>query len=140
MIRISLAAVALALVCLVSLRASPAEAVFHLVQIDEVMAGANGNANIQFVEMRMCCGGQNTQGGNARLVFFDAAGVQTGEFIFPNNPNGGTNVSFLTATQAFADLPTTPTPDFIMPPLVQPGSGKVCYKNVPQLRLASRAG
>ena len=132
MIRISLAAVALALVCLVSLRASPAEAVFHLVQIDEVMAGANGNANIQFVEMRMCCGGQNTQGGNARLVFFDAAGVQTGEFIFPNNPNGGTNVSFLTATQAFADLPTTPTPDFIMPPLVQPGSGKVCYKNVPQ--------
>ena len=131
-----LAFVAVALLALlygiyfVAVRVSPAEAVFHLVQIDEVMAGAHGNPDIQFVEMRMCCGGQNTQGNNAKLVFFSSSGDQTGEFLFPSNPNGGTNVSFLISTQAFADLFTTPTPDFIMPPLVQPGSGKVCYKNL----------
>ena len=114
----------------VSVQVSPADAVFHLVQIDEVMADAHGNPDIQFVEMRMCCGGQNNQGNNAGLAFFNSSGDQTGEFVFPNNPNGGTNVSFLIATQAFADLFTTPPPDFIMPPLVQPGSGKVCYKNL----------
>ncbi|MGH8569240.1 MAG: hypothetical protein ACREXU_14840, partial [Gammaproteobacteria bacterium] len=37
------------------------------------------------------------------------------------------------ATQAFADLPTPPTPepDFIMPPMVAANAGKVCYKNDP---------
>ena len=122
---------ALYILYLVAVRVSPAEAVFHLVQIDEVMAGAHGNPDIQFVEMRMCCGGQNNQGNNAKLVFFNSSGDQMGEFFFPRNPNGGTNMSFLIATQAFADLFTTPAPDFIMPPLVQPGSGKVCYRNVP---------
>ena len=122
---------ALYILYLVAVRVSPAEAVFNLVQIDEVMAGAHGNPDIQFVEMRMCCGGQNNQGNNAKLVFFNSSGDQMGEFFFPRNPNGGTNVSFLIATQAFADLFTTPAPDFIMPPFVQPGSGKVCYRNVP---------
>lgn len=121
----------LVLLAIALLPDSKAEAVFHLVQIDEVMAGANGNGNIQFVEMRMCCGDQNNQGNNAKLVFFDAAGTQTGEFLFTGDPLGGTNVAFLIGTQAFADLSETPTPDFIMPALVQPDSGKVCYRNVP---------
>ena len=123
----------LLLLAVVMLPDSKAEAVFHLVEIDEVMAGANGDANIQFVEMRMCCFGQNTQVNNAQLLFFDAEGVQTGVFLFTGDtPPGGNNVSFLTATQAFADLPETPAPDFIMPAgLLHPDSGKVCYKNVP---------
>ncbi len=121
---------ALYILYLVSVRVSPAEAVFHLVQIDEVMAGAHGNPDIQFVEMRMCCGGQNNQGNSSKLVFFSSSGDQMGEFLFPSNPNDGTNVSFLIATQAFADLFTTPAPDFIMPPLLHAGSGKVCYKNL----------
>ena len=110
-----------------------AQAVFHLVQIDEVMTGANGSTDVQFVEMRMCCLGQNTQVDNARLEFFDAAGNKTGEFLFlTTTPPSGNNVSFLTATQAFDDLPETPTPDFIMPAgSLTPGSGKVCYSNVP---------
>ena len=54
----------------------------HFVQIDEVMAGANGNSAVQFVELRMCCVSQNKWGpqfgeteGRARLVFFDAIGT-----------------------------------------------------------------
>jgi hypothetical protein len=128
------------------------QADFHLVQIDEIMAGLNGDANIQFFEINMSGSGQNCQGtGNhpffgqtgdssnppcdtigpgARLIFFDAAGNLTGEFLFPGNtPEGLGGRSVLIATQQFADLGTMPQPDFIMPPLIQPNNGKVCYRN-----------
>ena len=120
----------------------PASATNHIVQLDEVMAGAGGNAAIQFVEMRMSDAGQNRWGpqgqsgepnvGRLRLVFFDAAGVQTGQFIFPSNPPGGTQRSVLLGTQAFADLASTPAIDFLIDPLLNPGSGKVCFKNNPE--------
>jgi hypothetical protein len=123
----------------VVLQSTKAEADNHLVQIDEVMAGANGDPNIQFIEMRMCCSGQNRWGpqlgesvGRAMLVFFDASGAQTGLFVFPSNPPiSGLNASVLIATQAFAGLSTTPTPDFVINPLINPGSGKVCFKSNP---------
>ena len=51
----------MALLCVASFQAAPADAVFHLVQIDEVMAGASGDTDIQFVEMRMLEPLQNTQ-------------------------------------------------------------------------------
>ena len=130
---------------------SPAKADFHMVQIEEVHAGSGGNANIQFIEINMSFSpGQNCQGtGNhidfinlfspcdidgfgARLVFFDATGNQTGEFIFPGNtPIGELGRSILIGTQQFADLSTAPEPDFIMPANVVPNSGRVCYKEVP---------
>ena len=136
--RVVLAAIAIGFLSLVSVDGSPAEATNHSVQIEEAMAGANGNANIQFVEMRMCCFAQNLWGpqgsettGRARLVFFNAAGTQTGEFIFPGDPPSGSNVLVLIGTQAFADLAETPTPDFIISPLLATGSGKVCFKGNP---------
>ena len=108
-------AAALAVVLLAVLFATgQASATNHQVMIDEVMAGANGTSSIQFIEMRMCCGGQNAWGpqgsettSRARLVFFDAGGTQTGEFRFPNNPPSG-SAPVLIATQAFADLPEYP--------------------------------
>ena len=121
----------LMLVIIVSVQASPALATNHLVQIDEIMTGINGDSSIQFVEMRMCCFGQNVWGDVALLAFFDSDGTQIGEFIFPSNPpdSGG---SVLIATQAFADLPApTPDPDFIMDPLLDFDAGKVCYRNNP---------
>ena len=85
------------------------QATNHIVQIDEVMAGANGNDSIDFVEMKLPCG-QNAWGpqggeavGRARLVFFNAIGTQTGEFIFPSdppNPSCASPGSALIATQA----------------------------------------
>ena len=122
----------------------------HQVQIEEVMAGRDGDPGIQFVEMTMLvevphqkCQGTGfiidltfercvESGPGARLVFFDAAGNQTAEFIFPSNtPIGGFGRSILIATPQFVNLGTTPLPDFIMPANVVPNSGKVCYKDRP---------
>jgi hypothetical protein len=129
----------------VILLGSPANADFHEQQIDELMAGLNGDANIQFIEIKMFNFGQNCQGtGNkgvgqfncdtigpgARLVFFNATGVQTAEFIFPGNtPIDLAAHSILIATQQFADLPGSPQPDFIMPANVVPDSGRFCYQS-----------
>jgi hypothetical protein len=141
-----------ALVALIGglLAAPPAEADFHIVQIDELMAGAGGDASIQFIEIGMNSSGQHCQGtgmridfsnfsspcvplgSGATLLFFDAAGNQTAEFVFPaNTPVGEFGRSILIGTQAFANLSSTPQPDFLMPPHVIPASGKVCYKSRP---------
>ncbi|HEU4388693.1 MAG TPA: S-layer homology domain-containing protein, partial [Blastocatellia bacterium] len=102
----------------------------HITQIRQVMTGFNGDASIQFVEMRMSDASQNEWANRTRLVFSNAAGVQTGEFPITSNPPGGTNRSVLFATLAFANLPGAPMPDFIIPAgLLQPGSGKVCFKS-----------
>ena len=49
------------------------EANFHLALIDEVTSGANGNASIQYVEIRMLAGGQG-QVANTRLTVFSCDG------------------------------------------------------------------
>ncbi|HEU4391618.1 MAG TPA: S-layer homology domain-containing protein, partial [Blastocatellia bacterium] len=102
----------------------------HLVQIRQVMTGANGNPNAQFIEMRMSDATQSLWANRVKLVFSDAAGNPTGEFVVPGNPPGGANKSVLFATQAFSTLPGAPMPDFIIPPgLLQTSSGKVCFTN-----------
>ena len=65
----------------------------HIVRMNEVMAGLNGDSSIQFVEMVASDDSQKRWGpqsgetvGRARLVFSDAAGNQTGRFVFPSNP------------------------------------------------------
>ena len=133
-------------VLLLLLRASVSWADFHEVKIDEVMAGLNGDATVQFIELQLIGTDQKCQGtGNiidftnhlcdgsgpgAKLVFFNAQGSQTAEFIFPGNtPLGDAGRSILIATQQFANLAATPTPDFIMPANVVPNNGKVCYRN-----------
>ena len=127
-------AAAVAVVLLVGvLITSQVSAVFHLVQFDEIMTGLDGDTTIQFIEMRMCCGDQNTQPDNAKLVFFDEDGTVFGTPFLFGLPKAkpGTNVSFLIATQAFADLPGSPEPDFIMEPnslAIQ--DGQVCYARV----------
>lgn len=65
------------------------------------------------------------------LVFFDATGRETGKFKFPADPPTGGSLQTLIATQAFANLPGAPAPDVIIPPLLNPISGKVCFKNNP---------
>lgn len=110
----------------------------HIVRIDSVMAGLAGSPNVQFVQMVTSGNSQKRWGpqggeteGRAMLVFFDASGIETGRFVFDRDPPSGQN-TVLIATQAFADLPGAPTPDFIIPTgLIRPGSGKVCFKNNP---------
>ncbi len=109
----------------------------HLVHFEEIMAGANGNSNIQFIVIEQESSGQNRWGPTdclqsaSMLVFFDATGRETGKFKFPENvPTDGT-FKTLIATTDFANLTGAPTPDMIMPPLLNPISGKVCVKSNP---------
>ena len=124
------------------------EADFHEVQVNQIMAGAFGDDNAEFVELRMlnaaqnCIAGGKTGAGlfgcepptptdGARLVFFDASGNQTGEFIFSDNAAVGIGGrSILIGTQEFAQISPV-QPDFVMPSNVVAVSGKVCYRNVP---------
>ena len=127
---------------------SGVQADFHKVQINQVMAGAFGNDDIEFVELKMLDPRQNCQAGGitsgglfgcqpptpangARLVFFDPSGIQTGEFVFESNVAiGEPGSSILVGTQGFAETFTVP-PDFIMPSNLVANSGMVCYRNVP---------
>lgn len=101
--------------------------------IVELLAGANGDSSIQFIEMEFGGCGQNMWGptfGNASaamLVFFDAQGNETYRYKFPSNPPCGNN-HVLIATQGFANIPGRPAPNFIIPPVISPISGKVCFK------------
>ncbi|PYP82886.1 MAG: hypothetical protein DMG65_25460, partial [Candidatus Angelobacter sp. Gp1-AA117] len=104
--------------------------------IQEIMAGVNGNSKIQFIVIKQEGGGNlwGPQAGETQsrvmLVFFDATGRETGKFRFPHSVPLDTNPQLI-ATQDFANLPGAPTPDFIMPPLLSPISGKVCFTNNP---------
>jgi cytochrome c peroxidase len=104
--------------------------------IQEIMAGVNGNSRIQFIVIKQEGGGNlwGPQSGETQsrvmLVFFDAAGRETGKFKFPHNVPPDTNPQLL-ATQDFANLPGAPTPDFIMPPFLNPIGGMVCFTNNP---------
>ena len=91
----------------------PAEtfAASHQWRFSEVFSNADGS--VQFIEMQECCG-------------FSAEHQLTGKWIhtvngnprynFPSNTNGATDRQYLLfGTQAFANLPNAPTPDYIIP-------------------------
>src|SRR6266853_322050 len=104
--------------------------------IQEIMAGVNGNSKIQFIVIKQEGGGNlwGPQTGETQsrvmLVFFDATGRETGKFKFPHSVPADANTQLI-ATQDFANLTGAPTPDFIMPPLLNPIGGKVCFTNNP---------
>ncbi len=137
----------------------PAQAAFHLVQIDELTAGRDGSSAVQFIELRMLADEENCQKSGdldaagpfgcvdpaaledpgfsaARLLFVDAAGAPIGSpeglGFDGNTPIGNAGRSILIGTQAFDDLPPpAPDPDFVLPLRIAPDAGKVCYKNDP---------
>ena len=112
-----------------------AHATNHLVLINEVMAGLNGDSSIQFVELvpqssETLWGPQGSETvGRSMLVFSDATGRQTGRFVFPSNAPQAKTV--LIATMEFAALFPSIIPDFIMPKGVMPEAGQVCYEDNP---------
>ena len=98
-------------------------------RIDEVMAGAGGDATIQFVELKMNSPGQTFVSGH-QIWFFDAGGVQTGTFTFTGNvSNGNTNDSILVGTVAFEAVATV-VPDFTMAADVMAPDGRVCFETI----------
>jgi len=95
-------------------------AVFHFAVIDEVMTSYGGDANVQFVEIRMLTSGQNLVM-NSVLGAFDSSGTYLGDvLIVPGNvTSSGAGVRWIMGTSAFATASGL-TPDFTMP-----GSGGV---------------
>lgn len=108
----------------------------HINRMDEIMAGMEGDPSVQYIMITAANDGEKNwgpQGGEAEsramLVFFDAEGNQTGVFKFPNDaPNGAGTV--LIATPAFTNR-TGLRADFVIPPMLSPGSGKVCFRGNP---------
>ena len=100
----------------VLLASPPADATFHLMQIEQVIGGVDGDTSAQAIQLRLRFNGQGGVS-QARLVVHDAAGqnpVVVIDFVSDVTPEvqGGT---ILIASPGFAAL-TTPTavPDFTM--------------------------
>jgi len=92
------------------------QATFHLMQIEQVIAGVEGDTSAQAIQLRMrvCC--QNFTTGK-RLIAYDAQGLNPVTLItIPGNVSIGIAGSrILLATSSFAShLSPSITPDFIM--------------------------
>ena len=106
----------LATLALATLVARPAEASFHLMQIEQVIGGVNGLTNIQAVQLRMRGPFENLVF-YARLVVRDATGANPVVLIaFPSNvANSGSGVRVLAATSGFSSATNPPVaPDFVL--------------------------
>jgi cytochrome c peroxidase len=114
-------------------------------QFEEVMAGANGDSRAQFIEIKMLGPIDNRWGpqagetqGRLQLLFYDAHGTQTGQYVFASDPPVGVidpvhgGYSVLVATGAFSAIPGMPAPDFVLPSrLIMAQDGKVRLTNNP---------
>lgn len=97
-----------------ALISSPALAASHLWQVNEIFSNPDGT--VQFIELHVpCttgCGGENSLNGK-----WVKSVDTTNQENFTANAPGNTSLKYLLlATQAFADLPGAPTPDYIIVP------------------------
>ncbi|MDA0799424.1 MAG: SwmB domain-containing protein [Chloroflexi bacterium] len=125
-LRIFFFVMAIVLTVATLLTPTSAQAAFHLMVIDEVMAGAGGASDIQFVELKMLAGGQNVVNGTG-LIFYDSSGNPTATFVLPSNVGGSASgSSILIGTAAFASASSV-APDFAMPSNLNAPDGRVCF-------------
>src|SRR6188768_3697374 len=105
------------LVALASLAlALPAFATFHLMQIEQVIGGVNGDTSAQAIQLRMRFPGQDVTAGTT-IVAVDAAGNNPIAILtLPSNvPVGNVGSRILITTANFVDHEATPiASDFIM--------------------------
>ena len=95
---------------------SPLQATFHFMQIEQVIAGVEGDTGAQAIQLRMRFALQNLVAGK-RLIAYDAQGLNPVVLItFPGNvTNNAAGSRILVATSSFAShLSPSITPDFIM--------------------------
>jgi hypothetical protein len=96
------------------LSVSPADATFHLMQIEQVVGGVCGQAPQQAIQLRQRSPGQNLVVGT-RLVVRDATGANPITLLtFPSNvPGAAAGTRILVASPDFASS-HLPVPDFTM--------------------------
>ena len=79
----------------------PARASFHIAEISEIMTSYGGDANVQFVEIRMITVGQQFVAGT-KLNAFDASGNFIATVLtVPSNVQGGAGRPWIMGTPAF---------------------------------------
>src|SRR5438093_1096043 len=109
-----LRAVAVALTGLTA--GSTAYASFHVMQIEQVIGGVDGDTSAQAIQLRMRAAGQNLVS-NARLIVRDAAGLNpiTVKDMTSNVANSSTGDRVLIVSSNFVNQ-TSPdvSPDFVM--------------------------
>jgi len=92
-----------------------ASAAFHIMRIHGVMGGANGDANIQFVELRMADPGQNFVDTHD-ICFFNASGAPVARFTFPSSVGSGADEASIlvgtTGLNSFDSNWAVGSPDF----------------------------
>jgi hypothetical protein len=121
----------LALLLLTLASAGPAHALQHLISIVEVFPGIGADPSAQFVELQAYTASQNQVGGHV-VLFYDAAGVETGRVAFAPPPagnlgNGANQMSVLIGTSAAATLFGVPLNLTMPSPLITPAGGKICW-------------
>jgi hypothetical protein len=117
---------------LLALAPGAAHAVFHLMQIEQVIAGVCGDTEVQAVQLRMRAAGQNLVTGT-RLVAYDASGANPVVLLtFPSdvaNSAGGSRI--LAVSGAFA-AQHSPDEDFELsgpiPPSYLP-AGRITFED-----------
>jgi hypothetical protein len=103
---------------------------FHLMQIEQVIGGVNGNQTRQAIQLRMRAAGQNLVS-FSRVRAWDAAGANPVLIVDmgTNVANGATGSRVLIASAGF--LPGL-TPDFVMTNLIPPSylnAGKLTFED-----------
>ena len=106
-------------VLLVSFAATPSWAAFHLMQIEQVIGGVNGDTTAQAIQLRMRSGGQNILG-NSTIRARDAAGGSQVTLSDPTTSvaNKASGSRVLITTPNFANYTDVPVvSDFTMDPI-----------------------
>jgi hypothetical protein len=105
-----------------------AAADFHLMKVDEVVAGTASDASADFVELEMQAPGQGNVSGHP-LQLFDATGARFGCTLPTDVLNQSTGDKILFATAA-ANAAFPITPDFVIPAMLDGTSGAACFAGV----------
>ena len=124
-------ALTLALVALTSRPAhgdTEAPQTFHIAEIFKIMAGYNGDATIQAVEIKTLGAGENLVNGASIVVFNPDGSLSANLGTFPADvPNGAAGVRILCATAAFQTTFGI-TADLTIAPGILRMSGQVSYE------------
>src|SRR5262245_48356629 len=104
----------------------PVGALFHFAVIDEVMAGYNGDSNVQYIEIRTTSGGQNLVA-HSIIGYFNSAGVYQGDILeMPADVPSGSNPRWIVGTSQYATASGI-QPEFTFTPVVFPATGMICF-------------
>ena len=118
-----------ALFCVVL--AGQAQANFHLMQIEQVIGGVNGDTTAQAVQLRMRALGENFIAG-AELIVYDAAGNNPVTLVTFDSAVGSGPRRILVTTSSFSNYEVTPiSADFTMTnaiPASYLAAGRLAYQ------------